>query len=170
MSIDEVVGRFESTYIKLDAVITRWMSKYGQPALRWALAIVFVWFGLLKPLRLSPAEDLLFATVAWIPVFGPKAWLIMIGWWEVAIGICFLFRRTTRLAVALLAIQMGGTFLPLVMLPDVTFQAAGKPLVPTLEGQYIIKNLVIIAAAIAIGGSVKSEPFRRKKRNLTPDS
>ena len=81
--------------------------------------------------------------------------MIIIGWWEVAIGITFLFRRTIRLAIALLALQMVGTFMPLILLPAVTFQAGLLPYGPTMEGQYIIKNLLIISAALVVGGTVR---------------
>lgn len=86
----------------------------------------------------------------------------MIGWWEVAIGVSFLFQRTLRLAIALLAMQMVGTFMPLVLLPDVTFQLGGYPVAPTMEGQYIIKNLLIISAALVVGGSVRRDTGRAR--------
>ena len=76
----------------------------------------------------------------------------------VAIGVSFLSRRTVRLAIALLALQMVGTFLPLFILPDVTFQPGRVPYGPTMEGQYIIKNLLIISAALVIGGTVRRSP------------
>lgn len=131
------------------------MRRWGLPALRLSLAIIFVWFGLLKPLGLSPAAPLLKATVAWIPLFDADQWLAIIGWWEVAIGLTFLTRRTVRVAIALLAMQMVGTFLPLALLPAVTFQAGHFPYAPTMEGQYIIKNLLIISAALVLGGTVR---------------
>jgi hypothetical protein len=93
-----------------------------------------------------------------MPVLTPAQWVGVVGWYEVAIGLLFLFRRTTRVAIALLAVQMVGTFLPLVLLPEVTFQAGRIPWAPTLEGQYIIKNLLIISAAIVIGGTVRRAP------------
>jgi hypothetical protein len=80
----------------------------------------------------------------------------IIGWWEVAIGVAFLFRRTIRIAIALLFLQMVGTFMPLVLLPEITFQAGRLPFAPTLEGQYIIKNLMIISAALVVGGTLRS--------------
>ncbi len=81
--------------------------------------------------------------------------MIIIGWWEVAIGITFLFRRTIRVAIALLTLQMVGTFMPLILLPTVTLQAGHLPYGPTMEGQYIIKNLLIISAALVVGGTVR---------------
>lgn len=140
---------------KIDRKIADFMENWGVLALRLSLGIIFIWFGVLKPFGLSPAEPLLLATVAWIPVFEPKTWLVIIGWWEVAIGVFFLFRPTIRLAIALLALQMVGTFMPLFLLPYVTFQPAHFPYAPTTEGQYIIKNLLIISAALVVGGTVR---------------
>ena len=79
-------------------------------------------------------------------------WAVVIGYWEMAIGICFLNKKTTLIAVILMFLQMTGTFLPLIILPEITFQNL-NPLLPTLEGQYIIKNIIIITAALIIGRS-----------------
>jgi len=123
------------------------------PAIRLSFGIIFIWFGILKPLHLSPAESLLKATVIWLPFGSANNWLTIIGLWEVIIGIFFLFKKTTRLAIILLLIQMVGTFMPLVFLTQVTFQA-NNFLLPTMEGQYIIKNLMIISAALVLGGEL----------------
>lgn len=142
----------------LDAVdrrIAGFMRRWGIVALRVSMGVIFIWFGILKPLGLSPAAPLVLATVDWMPFLAPATWVSVIGWWEVLIGVTFLFHRTARIAIALLAMQMAGTFLPLVMLPQVTFQAGHIPWVPTMEGQYIIKNLIIISAALVIGGTVR---------------
>ena len=120
------------------------------------MAIIFVWFGILKPFGVSPAEPLVLATVEWMPLLDARTWLAVIGWWEVAIGVTFLLPKTVRLAIALLAMQMVGTFLPLVILPEITFQEGRIPYGLTLEGQYIVKNLLIIASALVIGGTVRS--------------
>lgn len=151
MEMEAVPRRFD----RLDRNISAHMHRWGDPALRISLAIIFVWFGILKPLGLSPAASLVRATTAWMPFFDPDQWVAIIGWWEVAIGLTFLFRATTRIAIALLAMQMIGTFLPLVLLPAVTFQAGHIPYAPTVEGQYIIKNLLIISAALVLGGTVR---------------
>ena len=140
---------------ELDRRIAGVMAWAGAPALRISLAIIFIWFGLLKPIGLSPAGPLVEATVSWMPFLTPAQWVGVIGWWEVLIGVTFLFTPTVRVAIALLALQMTGTFLPLVMLPDVTFQVGRYPFVPTIEGQYIIKNLLIISSALVVGGTVR---------------
>lgn len=139
----------------IDRKIADFMENWGVLALRISLGIIFIWFGILKPLGISPAEPLLLKTVSWLPFFEPKTWLVVIGWWEVLIGVCFLFRPTIRIAIALLAMQMLGTFMPLFVLPFIAFQAEHFPYAPTMEGQYIIKNLLIISAALVIGGTVR---------------
>tara|TARA_Y100001954_G_scaffold234379_1_gene289736 strand:+ start:265 stop:690 length:426 start_codon:yes stop_codon:yes gene_type:complete len=117
---------------------------------RIPLFIIFFWFGFLKIIDLSPAQQFVQDTVYWMPFLSAADWTVVIGVWEVFIAVFFLFKRTTFIAMILLMIQMTGTFLPLVILPDVTFQNS-NPLLPTLEGQYIIKNIIIITAALIIG-------------------
>lgn len=140
---------------ELDRGIAAFMRRWSVFALRMSLAIIFIWFGALKPFGLSPAGPLVEATVGWMPLFTPPTWVAIIGWWEVAIGITFLFHRTLRIAIGLLALQMVGTFLPLVLLPQVVFQPGHIPYAPTMEGQYIVKNLLIISAALTVGGTVR---------------
>jgi uncharacterized membrane protein YkgB len=134
----------------VDLAVARFMERVGVRVLRISLAVVFVWFGALKVVGMSPAEDLVRATVYWIPgdVFVP-----VLGVWEVLIGLFLLYRPTIRLALALLFLQMPGTILPLVLLPEVTFTSI--PFGLTLEGQYIIKNLTLIAAALVVGGTAR---------------
>lgn len=136
---------------KIDQKIAGWMRRWSTPAIRFSFGIIFIWFGILKPFGISSAESLLIATVVWLPLGTPEFWLIVIGWWEVVIGVTFLFSRTTKIAIALLFLQMFGTFIPLVVLPEVTFQN-GNIFTPSLEGQYIIKNILIISAALVLGG------------------
>ncbi len=140
---------------EMDRSISTFMRRWGILALRISLGTIFIWFGVLKPLGLSPAEPLVIATVRWLPLFDAELWVSIIGWWEVAIGVTFLFRKTIRIAIALLALQMVGTFMPLILLPAVTFQAGHLPYGPTMEGQYIIKNLLILSAALVVGGTVR---------------
>lgn len=142
----------------IDGKIAKHMSAWGLPAIRISFALIFFWFGILKPFGMSAAEELLKATVAWLPLGSSDLWLKIIGWWEVAIGVTFLFHKTTRLAIGLLFLQMVGTFMPLAVLPEITFQN-GNFLMPTLEGQYIIKNVMIISAALIVGGT-----FHNSKR------
>ena len=140
---------------RFDRQVSATMRRLGPTALRYSLALIFIWFGLLKPLGLSPAEELVRKTVSWMPGLTPGQWVSVIGWWEVVIGITFLFRASTRLAIALLALQMVGTFMPLVLLPEVTFQPGKVPYGLTMEGQYIVKNMLIISSAMVIGGGLR---------------
>ena len=137
----------------LDRWISNLMNKWGYVAIRISFAVIFIWFGILKPFGLSAAEPLVLKTVSWLPLFSPATWLSVIGWWKVVIGIAFLFKSTTRLAIGLLFLQMGGTFMPLFLLPEITLQQ-NHFLLPTMEGQYIIKNLMIISGALVIGDRV----------------
>lgn len=138
---------------KFDANLIGLAARLGVPFLRTSLGVVFVWFGALKFFgHLSPAYDLIAATVYWLR---PEIIVPILGGWEVAIGICFLIPPLTRLAILLLALQIPGTFLPLVLLPDICFTVF--PFGLTLEGQYIVKNLVIIGAALVIGSNLSSK-------------
>jgi len=142
--------------IRFDNFVITFFGKIGLPFLRISIGIVFVWFGALKTVgQLSPAYDLVAATVYWLT---PEIIVPLLGWWEVAIGVCFLIPALTRIGLLLLALQMPGTFLPLILLPEACFTVF--PFGLTLEGQYIVKNLVIIGAALVIGAglTIKSSP------------
>jgi uncharacterized membrane protein YkgB len=158
--MDEHVDRFlEVTRLDtIDRQIAGWMQRNGMRILRYALAVVFIWFGLLKPLGMSPAETLVKNTVYFLP---PDVFFPILGWWEVAIGVGLLYRPLNRLALGLLFLQVPGTMLPLLLLPEVCFTSA--PFGLTMEGQYIIKNIVLIGAALVVGGTVRevSSPKQR---------
>ena len=136
----------------LDGIISAQMWRLGVPMLRVGLAVVFIWFGALKLTGASPALELVTRTVYW---FDPKIFVPVLGCWEIAIGICLAVPALTRVGILLLAFQMPGTFLPLILLPQVCYN--GAPWNLTLEGQYIVKNLVIIGAALVLGGLVRGQ-------------
>ena len=139
------------TLDRADQAIAGSMRKYGYVLLRYAVAVIFIWFGALKFFPgLSPASDLVAKTVYWFP---PNVFIPILAAWEVLIGVCLLFRPLIRVAIPLLFLQMPGTFLPLVILPSITW--LHFPYAPTLEGQYILKNLIIIAAGLVIGSTVR---------------
>ena len=138
------------SFDSMDRWISDFLWRVGVPLLRIALGIVFVWFGALKLTGASPALDLVTRTVYW---FDPAVFVPILGSWEIAIGFCFAIPPLTRVGVLLLALQMPGTFLPLVLLPQVCYQGAFWNL--TLEGQYIVKNLVVIGAGLVLGGLVR---------------
>ena len=144
------MGGWAARVDRLDVWVSGVMRRYGLGLLRYSLAVVFVWFGALKPLGMSPAEGLVRRTVYW---FNPDVFVPVLGWWEVAIGVGLAVRPLNRLAIFLLLLQMPGTMLPLVLLPEVCF--TDFPVGLTMEGQYIIKNLTLISAAIVVGGTVR---------------
>lgn len=131
---------------KFDLNLITFLNKVSLPALRISLGIVFIWFGVLKVFGNSPANDLITKTIYW---FNPDIFIPILGIWEAVIGLCLLVPSFIRVGLFLLALQMPGTFLPLVLLPEVCFISI--PFNLTLEGQYIVKNLVLIGAAIAVG-------------------
>lgn len=139
--------------VKIDNKIINYLDEYSVDLLRYSLSIVFIWFGILKPLGVSSATELVSQTVYFIP---PEIFVPILGVWEVLIGISLLHKKLLRVGIFLLILQMAGTFLPLLILPEVSFITI--PLVPTLEGQYIIKNLVLISGALVVA-SIKLDPF-----------
>lgn len=150
-TIDRVISA--SPWLEsLDSSIAAWMDRWSLPILRVGLGIVFIWFGGLKVGGVSPAADLVAATVYVLP---PEFFVPVLGIWEMLIGICLLYRPLFRIGILLLFLQMPGTFLPLVLLPEVTFVTF--PYALTVEGQYIVKNLVIIGAALVVGGTVRNQ-------------
>jgi len=153
MSPDPLSRQFETyqkKFEKIDTAITDWMAKWSVPVLRVGIAVVFIWFGALKVTDDSPAERLIGETVVFV---SPEIFVPILGIWEIVIGLCMLYRPLLRLGIVLLFLQLPGTFLPLVMLPDVTF--VNFPYELTVHGQYIVKNIVIIGAALVIGGTVR---------------
>ena len=131
------------------------------PVARFGLFVVFFWFGILKVFGLSPAtplvQKLFEQTIPWMPF---STFIILFGLFECLIGILFIFRGFERIVIPLLFLHMITTFLPLFLLPQETWSSF---LVPTLEGQYIIKNLVIIAVAIGIAAHL--HPLAKSKYN-----
>ncbi|MBX2999741.1 MAG: DoxX family protein [Caldilineaceae bacterium] len=136
---------------KLDRRITTWMADYGILIMRIGLGIVFFWFGILKLFPgLSPAEALVRNTIYFID---PDIFIPILAIWEALIGIGLITGRFMRVTLLLLFLQMPGTALPLVLLPGVVWTVF--PFALTIEGQYIVKNLVLIGAGLVIGGTVR---------------
>lgn len=135
------------------------MIRLGIPCLRISLGVVFFWFGVLKFFpNLSPAENLARQSIE-VLTFGiipSTLGLKILAAWECLIGLGLLMGKMLRLVIFLLVLQMVGAMSPVFLFPEKVF--ALVPWVPTLEGQYIIKNLVLISAAIVIGSTVE-EPL-----------
>ncbi len=149
-------ARLLKQYENIDRAITRWMARNGIFLLRISIGLIFIWFGALKFFPgASPAEQLAGTSIE-ILTFGlvtPGVGLPILAVWECLIGVGMVVNRYMRFIILILFLQMIGTFSPIVILPQVVFE--GFPLVLTIEGQYIIKNVVVISAALVIGATVR---------------
>ena len=148
------------TLRNFDIHLIHFFRKVSVPAARLGLFVVFFWFGFLKIIDLSPASPLV------SQVFGEgigflsfPVFLVLFGIYECIIGILFLVPRCERVVIPLLFLHMAATFLPIFLLPETAWTGF---MVPTLEGQYIIKNLVLIAAAIGIAAHLHPIKGRHK--------
>ena len=150
------MNRFVKVFDRVDIALTTWMAANGITILRLSLGLVFLWFGVLKffPGR-SPAQDLAADTIHQLTYgFVPSGEaVLLLAIWESLIGLGLVLGVYLRATLLLLWIQMIGTITPLLLFPEVCFQQF--PFVPTLEGQYIIKNVVLISAGLVIGATVR---------------
>lgn len=136
---------------RVDVQLTQWMARHGLTLMRVALGIVFFWFGALKVFPgLSPAEDLVRKTIYFLD---PDLFLPILALWEMVIGLGLITGLFMRFTLLLLFLQMPGTALPLLLLPEVCYTIF--PFGLTLEGQYIVKNLTLITAALVLGSTVR---------------
>jgi uncharacterized membrane protein YphA (DoxX/SURF4 family) len=141
---------------KLDRRITRWMAANGITVLRMSVGIVFFWFGVLKFVPgLSPADELATRTISALTfnLVGPDISRPVLALWECVIGLGLITGWFMRGILLLLFVQMLGTITPLFLFREETWSIF--PIAPTLEGQYIIKNIVLISAGLVIGATVR---------------
>jgi uncharacterized membrane protein YkgB len=144
------------SYRVFERRVTDWMIANGVSLLRVSIGIVFLWFGALKFFpSSSPAEALASTTMVKLSlgVLGASTAILILAFWETAIGVSLIFGFHLRLGLGLLFFQMAGTLTPLVLFPSLTFQSF--PFVPTMEGQYILKNLVLISGAIVVATTIQ---------------
>ncbi|MEN9936444.1 MAG: hypothetical protein RLZZ387_3023 [Chloroflexota bacterium] len=136
---------------RIDPTITAVLARNGISLLRVSVGVIFLWFGALKLVPgLSPAEDLIRTAIWFLP---PQLFIPVLALWEMAIGIGLISGRFTRATILLLLLQMPGTMLPVLLVPERIFTVF--PIGLTLEGQYIVKNLVLVAAALVIGATAR---------------
>jgi uncharacterized membrane protein YkgB len=143
-SLPDRVDQFDRRFVGF-------LARWGIPLLRVSLGLVFVWFGVLKVARVSPVADLVARTVYWVD---PSWFVPVLGAVEVIIGAGLLAGRALRTVLALFWLQMLGTFLVLVIQPDVAFQR-GNPLLLTVEGEFVVKNLVLLSAGMVVGSTAR---------------
>lgn len=150
------VGAMDKHKAKIQALDLRVIAFFRRtfvPVARISIFIVFFWFGAIKLMGLSPASPLaetLTAKTVGMEYFDLLFYVLAVL--ECIIGLLFLFPKATRVVIPLLLFHMAIVCSPLVLVPELTWQ---QFLVPTLEGQYIIKNAVVVAVAIGIAASTK---------------
>jgi putative oxidoreductase len=116
------------------------------PSLRILLGLLFVWFGGLKVAGVSPVKAMVAATLPWAD---PNVIVPVLGGVEVLLGLGLLSGVALRLVLPALALHLTGTFLTFVMLPAQMFHSS-DPLLLTENGEFVIKNLVLISAALVL--------------------
>jgi uncharacterized membrane protein YphA (DoxX/SURF4 family) len=168
------VAHLRERIAPVDVRLTNWMARYGILLLRVSLGIVFLWFGALKFFPgLSPAQDLAARTIS-VLTFGlipANVSIPILAAWECLIGLGLITGAFMRATLFLLWLQMLGTITPIFFFPQEVFTRI--PYAPTLEGQYIIKNIVLVSAGIVIGATVRggrlvAEPQARKPESVGP--
>ena len=143
----------------IDLKVITFLRKSFLPVARVAIFIIYFWFGFLKLFDLSPAGPLAAALTA--KTVGLEHFNVLfrsLGLYECLVGILFLIPRATRIVIPLLFLHLIIVCSPLILLSGMVWI---KPFVPTLEGQYIIKNVVVIA--LAIGIAAQTVPLKRAK-------
>lgn len=136
-----------------DDVFAEKMADIAIPLLRISLGITYIWFGALKVIGLSPISDMVAKTIFFIPrnIIVP-----LLGLWEVGIGVALLLRKAMRLTLLLYFAQIAGTFLTFILRPKDMLQH-GNPLLLTKDGEFVVKNLVLLSAGLAIGSTIRRE-------------
>ncbi|MFP3984119.1 MAG: hypothetical protein ACLFV2_10570 [Desulfurivibrionaceae bacterium] len=140
----------------IDKKIFEVFYKHGHSVHRVSLGLIFIWFGLLKPFGAKTTTSLLAHTIYFFP---PEYILPLLGWWEVAIGLTLLFSKLVKYSIILQFIRIPGTILAFFIHPEICF--VDFPYVPSPEGQYLIKDIIILFAGIAIAGTVYKEKENR---------
>ncbi len=136
-------------YLEIERKVSLYLKKRSIVCLRYAMGIIFFWFGLLKVMGISPAEEIVFHATHW---FNGYNFFVFVGVWEMVIGLCLFIKRFNRIGLWLLFLLFPGLFLPLFLTPEGIFTIIPYGL--TLEGQYIFKNLVLVAAGLVLIGSL----------------
>ena len=131
-----------------DSIFINSMQKKGIKILRITLGIVYVWFGLLKVFGVSPVNSLITSTY---PNFPEPTFIIFLGVWEILIGLGLIFKIYLRATLALLWLQMAGIFIGLAISPALYF-TNNNPFLLNTYGEFVVKNIVLVAASIVVGG------------------
>lgn len=156
---------------RVDRRITSWMARHGLTILRISVGVVFLWFGAIKFVPgLSPADELATRTVAAMTfdIVGPGLSRPGVAALETLIGLGLLTGVWLRAVLLLLAVQMLGTLMPVVLFPGEVWRVF--PVALTMEGQYIAKNAVLVAAGVVIGATVRGGRLTSEPPELGMDA
>jgi uncharacterized membrane protein YphA (DoxX/SURF4 family) len=129
------------------------LDRWAGPALRVSIGVVFVWFGVLKVIGSSPVGYLVSAAVPWVD----QGFLVpALGWFEVVLGAVLLIGRLPRLTLVAAAVHLAGTFVVFVQAPAL-MMTDGNPLLLTTNGEFVLKNVVLICAALVLLGRAERQ-------------
>ena len=146
-----VRGRVSGCLDRVDQKVVEFMTVHGLTVLRISIGVVFVWFGLLKVIGVTPVANLVTTVVSLIPAAFSVS---LVGLFEVVLGVGLMVGYGLRFTLLLLWLHLAATFMLLVIRPDLAFQN-GNPLFLTADGEFVIKNLVLISGGIAVGSTVR---------------
>lgn len=147
-------------YLEIERRLSNYFKGRAVSLLRYAMGVVFFWYGALKVTGDSPVDELVMQALPWVK---DHLFVSLIGFWEMAIGLCLFFKKFLRCGLILLFLHFPGTFLPLFTQPDACF--TWVPFGLTLEGQYIFKNLILISAGLVILSTLQNHPREKKSHS-----
>jgi uncharacterized membrane protein YkgB len=148
-------------------VVSRWAQRLAPVLARFAILVVYAWFGALKLVDASPANPLVKNLLEHtLPFIRFEQFIVGLGVYEIVIGVAFAVPRLERLAIALVIPHLLMTAGPLVLLPTVAWNGF---LMPTMEGQYIIKNVLIVATAAVVAAQLRPRPQGQTARQQRHD-
>ena len=146
----------DSLVFRLDELLLNILRRWSITALRLAFGSIFLWFGALKIFGGSPVAVLIQETYSFMPI---HVFMFVLGVWEIVIGIGIMLKRALRCVLILLCVHLLGTFTAIWFNPGIFF-VQGVPLCLTVDGEFVMKNLVLITAALVIAG-YEVKPLRR---------
>jgi uncharacterized membrane protein YkgB len=144
------------TYVEREQKVSVFLKNRAITLLRLSMAIIYIWYGVLKIIGISPAEELVFRATHWM---GTHHFVTFLGFIEVLIGLFLAIKKFLRLGLILLFLQFPGTFLPLFLNPEDCFTFI--PFGLTLEGQYIFKNLILISGGLILISSLHNKEVQK---------
>jgi putative oxidoreductase len=161
MASTSAVMNVSQRLVRLDGAAREFLGRVGPLLLRLSLGLVFVWFGVLKVFSASAVGGLVATTVPF-----ESSWFVpVLGVVEVVIGLAFVAGRFVRAMLPVFVLHLAGTFLVLIVLPDVAFEN-DNPLMLSIVGEFVVKNLVLLAAGLVVasGGRASSGPPGQSER------